>query len=592
MKKITLLLILSLGSFNIYSQSSVVDAKSITAAKYVNQVAIDAAIPSPEEGMQVYNLALKSYVVYDGISWKPLSVGTASWGLSGNAGTNAATNFIGTTDNQALHFKVNNIHAGEINPTTLNTSFGLAALTNNTSGRRNTAVGTYALNSNTFGFSNTAVGTYALYSNTTGHSNTAFGGGALYSNTTGNFNAASGTSALASNTSGRSNTALGHTALSSNTTGEDNTAVGGGALGSNTFGFSNTALGRNALYYNTTGFDNTASGTLALFSNTTGVNNTASGNNALRSNTTGFNNTASGAYALWINTTGYFNTAVGTYALRSNTTGYSNTASGDNALYSNTAGNFNTAFGRNALHNNTTGFNNTATGNNALFNNTIGWLNTASGNNALFDNTTGSNNTSVGYEAGASNSTGNNNIFIGAFSNSSTSDISNSTAIGFGTIVNASNKVQIGNSFITVIEGQVPFTNPSDRRLKENINAKNNLGLEFINHLQPVSYNYIADATKVRHDGFIAQDVEKAMKDLGIEFSGLKKDTEGMYSLAYSDFVMPLVNAVKELKSESEYQQKLIDELTKKNEVLEVLIKRVTALEELKAQNIIPASGK
>jgi uncharacterized protein (TIGR02145 family) len=70
MKKITILLLMTLGSFSIYSQSSVIDAKSITAARYANQAAIDAAIASPEEGMQVYNLALKSYMVFDGAIWK------------------------------------------------------------------------------------------------------------------------------------------------------------------------------------------------------------------------------------------------------------------------------------------------------------------------------------------------------------------------------------------------------------------------------------------------------------------------------------------------------------------------------------------
>jgi hypothetical protein len=54
------------------------------------------------------------------------------------------------------------------------------------------------------------------------------------------------------------------------------------------------------------------------------------------------------------------------------------------------------------------------------------------------------------------------------------------------------------------------------------------------------------------------------MKDLGVAFSGLKKDAEGMYSLAYSDFIMPLVNAVKELKAENEEQQSQIDDLKKK----------------------------
>lgn len=35
-------------------------------------------------------------------------VGTPGWSLVGNAGTNPSTNFLGTTDNNALMVKVNN----------------------------------------------------------------------------------------------------------------------------------------------------------------------------------------------------------------------------------------------------------------------------------------------------------------------------------------------------------------------------------------------------------------------------------------------------------------------------------------------------
>lgn len=31
-----------------------------------------------------------------------------NWSLTGNSGTNSSTNFIGTTDNQYLTFKINN----------------------------------------------------------------------------------------------------------------------------------------------------------------------------------------------------------------------------------------------------------------------------------------------------------------------------------------------------------------------------------------------------------------------------------------------------------------------------------------------------
>jgi hypothetical protein len=42
---------------------------------------------------------------------------TAAWGLTGNAGTTPGTNFIGTTDSQALEFKVNNTRGFRLEPT-------------------------------------------------------------------------------------------------------------------------------------------------------------------------------------------------------------------------------------------------------------------------------------------------------------------------------------------------------------------------------------------------------------------------------------------------------------------------------------------
>ena len=98
------------------------------------------------------------------------------------------------------------------------------------------------------------------------------------------------------------------------------------------------------------------------------------------------------------------------------------------------------------------------------------------------------------------------------------------------------------------------------------------MGLDFINRLQTVSYNYISDKTKTRYDGFIAQDIEQAMKDLNISFSGLKKSNDGMYSLAYSDFVMPLVNGMKEQQKQILEQKGLIDELKKQIEEIRGLL--------------------
>lgn len=281
---------------------------------------------------------------------------TNAWGLSGNTGTTDA-NFIGTTDDKDLQFKINNERAGLIETNDLN----------------------YA---NTTKNANTAFGYHSLYFNTIGNSNVANGSGALYSNTTGSDNVANGAQSLFSNTSGYYNVANGYQSLYSNTTGSYNTVNGTYALSGNTSGGYNVANGSKALYNNTLGNNNVANGYQALFSNTIGTNNTANGIGASYSNTTGGSNVASGSYALYQNSTGNNNVANGYQSLYNSTTADKNTAVGDGALY-----------------NITTGSNNTALGYNAGF-----------GLNGNRFNTT-----CIGYSTGWA-STGDNNVNIGNFS--------------------------------------------------------------------------------------------------------------------------------------------------------------------------------
>src|ERR1044071_3912785 len=63
--------------------------------------------------------------------------GATGWILTGNSGTNAATNFIGTTDNQPLSFRVNNAWAGQLNHITNNYGLGIGAIQNNSTGIQN-----------------------------------------------------------------------------------------------------------------------------------------------------------------------------------------------------------------------------------------------------------------------------------------------------------------------------------------------------------------------------------------------------------------------------------------------------------------------
>jgi hypothetical protein len=204
----------------------------------------------------------------------------AIWTTLGNAGTNTLTNFIGTTDNVPLNFRVNNQKAGSIDHQQLNVLLGYQTGTAITTGSSNVAVGHQALASLTTGERNTAIGYQTLFNNTTGIINDAVGYKALYNNTSGGSNVAFGYFALTSNTVGGGNVAVGREALYMNSTGDSNTGVGLSSLMLNSIGTENTGFGKYTLFNNSTGFHNTAVGANALYNNTTGNNNTIVGYDA------------------------------------------------------------------------------------------------------------------------------------------------------------------------------------------------------------------------------------------------------------------------------------------------------------------------
>jgi trimeric autotransporter adhesin len=456
----------------------------------------------------------------------------------------------------------------------------------NSTGYSNTGIGFNALYKNTTGVYNTAVGWRPLFFNTTGIGNSAYGE-ALEFNTTGSYNTGTGHGALYKNTIAESNTASGAFALYNNLTGNFNSSVGTASLFSNTNGVSNVAIGVEAMRLNTTGDFNTAVGVHSLYSNTNGSQNTSIGYDALLYNKAS-NNTAVGVKSLFTNTSGGHNTAVGHSSLFSNTNGYYNTALGDSTLYTNNTGVYNTGTGYRALLKNVTGNYNTALGGQALSSITEGNYSTAVGVNALLYTTTGYQNTAVGGNALATVSTGINNTGIGVGSGVSSGDISYATALGAFAVSNADSKVRIGSTSVTVIEGQVGYSFPSDGRFKDNV-RDDVKGLDFIMKLRPVSYNFnrlqyakhvketlteernaaLKTLSDERMAGFVAQDVESAIKQSGFtSFAALHKPTNEIdnYSLGYAEFVVPLVKAMQE-------QQQLLDEMKKEIIELKKLIK-------------------
>lgn len=290
--------------------------------------------------------------------------------------------------------------------------------------------------------------------------------------------------------------------------------------------------------------------------------------NSLNINTSGDWNIAFGIESLHQNSTGRTNTAIGSYTLSSNTIGSDNTAIGISALSFNIAGEGNTAIGANALDFNTTGQYNTATGIQTLVSNN-GDANAALGAYSLQSNETGSFNVAIGWAALSKNKFGSYNTAVGNMADVTDASLNNATAIGGQAQVDASNKVVIGNPSVNSIGGYAPWTNYSDQRLKENIEYNDRLGLDFILKLKTVSYSYKADPIKRRRDGLIAQDVEQTLNELGLNFSGLIVDEnkDKTLNLAYGEFVVPLINAVKE-------QNKQINDLKEQIEALKALYEK------------------
>jgi hypothetical protein len=210
----------------------------------------------------------------------------------------------------------------------------------------------------------------------------------------------------------------------------------------------------------------------------------------------------------FIHNSGSYNTFIGGFAGNLTVSGQGNTASGFSALFRNTTGDYNAASGAFSLNFNTTGIYNTATGPGALYGNISGQQNTASGHAALLNNTSGENNTASGTVALFSNTTGDFNTAIGVGADVSVGNLSFATAIGAYAVVDASNKIRLGSTDVTVIEGQVPYTYTSDKNQKESFQPVN--GEEVLRKLRSVnvtSWNYIGhNPQQFRHYGPVAQE--------------------------------------------------------------------------------------
>ncbi|MCF8297354.1 MAG: hypothetical protein K9J13_07435 [Saprospiraceae bacterium] len=426
-----------------------------------------------------------------------------AWSMTGNSGTVSGTNFIGTTDNVALNFKVNNqqggiidaagstffgYQAGNANPASGCIGFGYQALLSNTSGPSNTAIGSAALKNNTTGGWSVANGSQAMQNNTTGGWNTADGSQSMLSNISGNWNAAFGSHSLRSNTIGDNNTAIGAGA-GQNNNGSSNVFLGYQAgyneVGSNKLYIANSSTNP-PLIYGDFSTGNLGIGTIAptslLHVNSTSTNDDLTlgkffsaldqdgeDNNIMIGKTLGNGQSAvfgyiystnannSGAYiTIWGDTpglTGLFVRKGGNVGIGTTTPSFQLEVTND-ALFNGVrigrgASNivYNTVVGFSALSSNTSGSYNTAIGYNSMKDNTTGHTNTAVGISSMSSNTAGMFNSAFGSQALSNNTSGNSNTAYGLQSIWGNTTGSNNTAIGRDAllyITTGNNNVAVG----------------------------------------------------------------------------------------------------------------------------------------------------
>ncbi|MDI3321641.1 tail fiber domain-containing protein [Pinibacter soli] len=454
------------------------------------------------------------------------------WSLTGNAGTSSSTNFLGTTDDNSLVFKVNNTQSGFIG----NSANGYAVSLGSGASVA-TWSGTYA----------TAIGAGSRVANSQG---TAIGGNAL---------------------AVLSSTAVGYNAL---------TEQEGVALGVNTYAaMDGSAVGLSAI----AGYQSIAIGYRAVSPSQQGTTvGAAASASQYQTTAIGANSTATvqsgSAFGANSQATAYQATALGFGA---SAAGSGSIAAGINA----------SAGGNNAI-----AIGNGASVNGSASNSTVIGYGTSVSNNVSTATLIGygasaSNNatnvTVLGNGAAASNNV--TNVTVVGNGATTSNNVTNGMALGNGAIVGSDNTVVIGNGTNAVLLNNGAYsnsralvvgngntngngaylttggvwTNASDRNLKESFSKVN--GAEVLAKIMAL------DVTKWKYKGTNEYHIGPMAQDFFAAFS-LGTDDKHISSLDPAGVALV---AIKELKKENEALTKKVDDQQK---MLEQLLKEVNEL--------------
>ncbi|MEN8156910.1 MAG: tail fiber domain-containing protein, partial [Bacteroidota bacterium] len=390
------------------------------------------------------------------------------------------------------------------------------------------------------------------------------------------YNVFLGYQAGMNNTTGGSNILLGYRA-GLNFNGTDNVVIGTSALQNGQM-YNSVVIGKeaalnaqgdgwgNVMVGYRSGYNNKVSGGSGIY----GARNVFLGRQAGEANDQGGNNVYVGAFAGNDNVNGLRNVCVGDDAGGVGNAGSNNVYTGERAGYTN-RGNGNIVIGREA--------------------------GSAETNYTLDSNY--DNNVMIGYRSGFVNKTGDGNVFIGGYSGYNETGanklyIANTTSktliwgdftndyvrindhVGIGTSPHSNYGLLVDGPdayySLVVYKGAYAygtgFVDGSDRNLKKNILTLENT-LDKVMNLRGVTYRWDTDnpdagtSDESTQIGVIAQEVEAVFPELVTE------NPDGYKGVSYGKLSAVLIEAIKEQQSMIDQQQKVIEELQTRLDILE-----------------------
>ena len=111
------------GDGSLADTSAMLDVSSTTKGFLLPRMTTSQqnSIVLPATGLAIFNTTLNSVMLNTGTplspNWSSLGIASAGWSVTGNASIDPLVNFLGTTDNNSLRFRTNNIQQMKIDST-------------------------------------------------------------------------------------------------------------------------------------------------------------------------------------------------------------------------------------------------------------------------------------------------------------------------------------------------------------------------------------------------------------------------------------------------------------------------------------------